>query len=450
MFGLSVKTRPKFRVATIFLLLFFSVMLITISPALGENEDSIFTPFTRVTLANGLTVIVKEMRFAPIVAVDIRVGVGSAYEPPELLGISHYIEHMFFKGTKRRKVGEIAREIKSVGGYLNAATSLDTTHYYVVAPSAYTDLVLDVTADALQHSSFDPTEIDRERKVILEEIRMRQDNPNIRMSDQIRLELLKGTPYANNIIGTPETLSHIDREALLAYYQKYYVPNNMIVAVVGDVDTQIVLAQLAELLKNFKPGDLPSLPVFEIPQPTENARFEIEDDISQNFVCFGFSVPTFLSNDGPALGILRTILNGGRSARLGKLYTEGLIISKSADYSSFHELGIFGISAATQTPSTVEKRIQEILWKVIEEGVTEEEVAIAKAIIRTGYAMDGERAFSMACMMSRYEEISSLEDRIRYEQALEEVTKEDVQRVAEKYVNPQRATVFILKPKEAK
>ena len=450
MLNLPEPMRKKLKPTSILLLLLISILLLTNHPAFGEDQESIFTPFTRVTLANGLTVIVKEMHFAPIVAVDIRVGVGSAHEPPELRGISHYIEHMFFKGTKRRKVGEIAKEIKAVGGYLNAATSLDTTHYYVVAPSAYTDLVLDVTADAVQHTSFDPAEIDRERNVILEEIRMRQDNPDIRMSDQIRLELLKGTPYANNIIGTPETLSNIDREALLAYYQKYYVPNNMIVAVVGDVDTKIVLTQLAELFKDFKPGDVPSLPTFEIPQPTENARFEIEDDISQKIVCFGFSVQTFLAKDGPALGVLQTILNGGRSARLGKLYTEGLIIGKSADYSSFRELGIFGISVVTQTPSAVEKRIQEILWEVIEEGVTEEEVEIAKAIIRTGYAMDAERAFSMACMMSRYEEISSLEDRIRYEQALEEVTKEDVQRVAEKYVNPQRATVFILKPKEAK
>ncbi|HEY8344950.1 MAG TPA: pitrilysin family protein [Bacillota bacterium] len=450
MFNLSVAIKKKFRVIISFALIFISITLSTISPAFGEDEESIFAPFTRVTLENGLTIIVKEMHFAPIVAVDIRVGVGSAYEPPELRGISHFVEHMFFKGTKRRQVGEIAREIKAVGGYINAGTSLDTTDYYVVAPSAYTDLVLDVTADALQHSSFDPAEIDRERKVILEEIRMRQDNPGTRMSDQIRLELLKGTPYANNIIGTAETLGNIDREALLTYFQKYYVPNNIIVAVVGDVDTQIVIAHLMELLKDFKPGEAPSLPAFEISQPTGSARFEIEDDISQYFICFGFSVPSFLSEDSPALEILRAILDGGRSARLGKLYSEGLIINKSAEYSSFRELGVFSIFAATQTPTVVEKRIQEILSEIIEEGVSEEEVAIAKAIIRTGYAMEAERAFSMACMMSRYEELSSLEDRIRYEQALAEVTKEDVQRVAEKYVNPQQATVFILKPKEAK
>ena len=125
--------------------------------------------------------------------------------------ISHFVEHMFFKGTKRRQVGEIAREIEAVGGHLNAATSLDTTDYYVVAPSVYTDLVLDVTADAIQHSSFDPAEIDRERMVIIEEIKMYQDAPQTRLTEEIYMRLFAGTPYANNVIGTPETLGNIDR-----------------------------------------------------------------------------------------------------------------------------------------------------------------------------------------------------------------------------------------------
>ncbi|HHU52052.1 MAG TPA: insulinase family protein [Firmicutes bacterium] len=450
MFSLSVVVKKKLHTIISFVLILLSITLSPISPAFGEDEESIFTPFTRVTLENGLTVIVKEKHFAPIVAVDIRVGVGSAYEPPELRGISHFVEHMFFKGTKRRQVGEIAREIEAVGGHLNAATSLDTTHYYVVAPSVYTDLVLDVTADAIQHSSFDPAEIDRERMVIIEEIKMYQDAPQTRLTEEIYMRLFAGTPYANNVIGTPETLGNIDREALVAYYKKHYVPNNIVMAVVGDVDTKQVLTSMERLFKDFERGEITPLPAFEVSQPKESARFEIEEDINQTHLFFGFPVPPLNFQDSAALEVLQAILDGGRSARLSKLYTEGLIINKSAGYTIYRELGLFGIFTTTQASALVEKRVQEILGEIIEEGVTEEEVAIAKAIIRTGYAMDGERAFSMACMMSRYEEMGSLEDRILYEQALAEVTKEDVRRVVEKYVNPQRATVFILKPKEAK
>lgn len=450
MFNLSVITRKKIKTMTIFLLLIF-IMLTTISPAFGENVDSIFTPYTKVTLENGLTVIVKETHFAPVVAVDIRVGVGSANESPDQRGISHFIEHMFFKGTERRKTGEIAREIKAVGGHLNATTSQDTTHYYVVAPSEYTDLVLDVTADAIQHTSFDPEEIDRERNVIIEEMRMRQDNPQILLFELIHLQLLAGSPYANNIIGTPETLSNnIDRKALVAYYQKFYLPNNMVLAVAGDVDTQKILTQIEELFKDFEPREIPSLPPIEMKQPQESARFEIQHDITQTCLYFGFPVPPANSEDAAALEILRAILDGGRNARLSKLYTEGIINTVAAEYWSYPGIGIFGIYVSTQNPSLVEQRIQEILEEVITKGVSDDEVAVAKAILRTGYAMEAEKAFSMACMMSAYEVMSCLEDGIRYEQALQEVTKEDVQRVAEKYVNPQRTTLLILEPKEVK
>ena len=229
----SVPGRKILGPTIFFIFLLNAILFLTVSPVYGEKATSGFTPFTRRTLENGLTVIVKETHFAPVVAVEIRVGVGAIHEPPELQGISHFVEHMFFKGTKHRPAGAIAGEIKAVGGRLNASTSRETTCYYVTAPSAYTDLVLEVIADAIQHTSFDPVEVERERKVIIEEIMMNRDDPLRRLSEEIHRSLFAGTPYAANVIGTPETVGNIDREALVAYYQKHYVPKNMVVVVGG-------------------------------------------------------------------------------------------------------------------------------------------------------------------------------------------------------------------------
>lgn len=450
MLKLSVMMRKKLRPTLFFVFLLISIILSTISSAFGEDKESIFTPFTRVTLENGLTVIVKETHFAPVVAVDVCVAVGAINEPSDQAGISHFVEHMFFKGTKRRKVGEIAGEIKAVGGNLNAVTSVDKTHYNMVVPSEYVDLLLDITADAIQYSIFDPDEIERERNVILEDLRQWNTYPWNMLFEEKRRQIFAGTPYANSLPGTSDTVNSINREALIAYYHKYYVPNNMVLTVVGDVNTKEVLAQIEELFKDFKPGVIEPSPAVEISLPKESARFEFSYDLRQTYMYFDFPVPPRTSEDGAALSILQTILSGGKSGRLNKLYSYNLVNSVSAEYSSFRQVGMFGINVTTQNPTEVERWIQEALKQVITEGVTADEVALAKAIIRTGNVMNAERALNLAYSIGNYEINGSLEDGIKYERALQEVTKEDVQRVAEEYVNPERTTLFILRPKEAK
>jgi zinc protease len=446
----SVPGRKILGPTIFFIFLLNAILFLTVSPVYGEKATSGFTPFTRRTLENGLTVIVKETHFAPVVAVEIRVGVGAIHEPPELQGISHFVEHMFFKGTKHRPAGAIAGEIKAVGGRLNASTSRETTCYYVTAPSAYTDLVLEVIADAIQHTSFDPVEVERERKVIIEEIMMNRDDPLRRLSEEIHRSLFAGTPYAANVIGTPETVGNIDREALVAYYQKHYVPKNMVVVVGGDVETGQVLARLEQLFKGFNPGEAPPLPSFEVPQARKDARLEWEAEINQTYLSFAFPLPPLDAEDSAALGILQFILDGGRSARLRKLYSDGLINQLGTGLTSYRHVGYFTVIATTQNPALVEERIREILGEISARGVTAKEVEVAQAMVRTALALEAERVSSLVSLISWYEIISCLEERIRYEQALTEVTKEDVQRVAAAYLQPEQATLFMVKPKEGK
>ena len=184
----------------------------------------------------------------------------------------------------------------------------------MTAPSAYTDLVLEVIADAIQHTSFDPVEVERERKVIIEEIMMNRDDPLRRLSEEIHRSLFAGTPYAANVIGTPETVGNIDREALVAYYQKHYVPKNMVVVVGGDVETGQVLARLEQLFKGFNPGEAPPLPSFEVPQARKDAVLNGRRNQPNLFVlCFPLPLERGRT---AALRNITIYLGRGRSARL--------------------------------------------------------------------------------------------------------------------------------------
>lgn len=437
--------------ALILAVLLLVIILQIISPPSMAAENSIFTPYTKVTLENGLTIIVKEVHSAPIAAIDIGVAVGAINESPDQAGISHFVEHMLFKGTERRGVGEIAREIKAVGGVLSAGTTLDNTHYYIMAPSEYLKLALEVEADAIQHSTFDPSEIERERNVIFEDIRIHQDRPFNTLGRLMVFEkLFAGTSYANSLIGNPETLNNINRETLLAYYRKYYVPNNMVVTVVGDVDTKQVLNQLTELFKDFKSGQIEPTPAIELPKLKKAKRIDIEREVSQTYLYLGFPTPPLNSKDSAALEVLRVLLGGCKSAKLNPLYGERLIRKISAEYDSYRDIGVFGIYVETQNPVIVEEKVLSILQQIIKYGVTDKEMALAKAVSRTKDALETERILTLAQMMSEYEINGSVEDGVEYERRLEAVTVEDVRRVAGEYVNPERYLLITVKPKEAK
>lgn len=398
-------------------------VLFATNPISAATENSIFTPYTKVTLENSLTIIVKEVHSAPIAAIDIRVAVGAINESPDQAGISHFVEHMLFQGTERRGVGEIAREIQAVGGVLSAGTTLDNTHYYVMVPSEYLRLALEVEADAIQHSTFDPSEIERERNVIFEDIRIHQDRPFNTLGRLMMFEkLFAGTPYANSLAGNPETLNNINREALLAYYRKYYVPNNMVVAVVGDVNTKQVLNQLTELFKDFKPGDIEPIPAVNLPKLKEINRIETEKDVQQSYIYLGFPAPSKKSKDSAALEVLRVLLGGCKSAKLNPLYGEGLVSNIFAEFITFRDIGLFAIYAETHNPSLLEPRIQSILRRTIEDGVTDKEVALAKAVLRAEFVFDAESVLTLACLMSSSEVNGSIEDGMEYERHLQEIT----------------------------
>src|SRR6478609_36225 len=200
----------------------------------------------RYQLDNGLTVVLQENHAAKVVAFQAWVAVGSADEPADLAGIAHVFEHMLFKGTARRGVGQIAQEVEAAGGEINAWTSFDQTVYHLVMASRFFDTGLDILADALQNSSFDPQELERELKVVLEEVKQGEDNPA-----RVATQTLFGTsylkhPYRLPVIGYTKTVKSFTRERLLDFFHRWYVANNVTLVVVGDFDPQKAKKKIAE------------------------------------------------------------------------------------------------------------------------------------------------------------------------------------------------------------
>ncbi len=227
------------------------------APDRGLHERKLLV---KTTLPNGLKVILEENHAAPVVAFQAWVDVGSADENPGVYGIAHVFEHMLFKGTARRGVGEIAQEVEASGGDINAWTSFDQTVFHIVMASRYFDAGLDILADAIQNSSFDPAELERELKVVMEEIKQGEDNPSRVTTQALFGQAYAKHPYRRPVIGYEKTVRGMNRDKLIEFFRRWYVPNNMTLVVVGDFESDRALARIREAMGQAKSSKLDRQP----------------------------------------------------------------------------------------------------------------------------------------------------------------------------------------------
>ncbi len=439
-------------------IIFFSLIILPSTQGASPGADSLLGSFTRIKMDNGLTLIVKEVHSAPIAAVDIWVGTGAKNETPEIAGLSHFFEHMLFKGTVRRKVGEIAQEVKAVGGYQNAETSLDTTHYFVVVPSKEVGLALDVEADVIMNSSFDPQEIDKERKVILEEKRLKEDNPQGKLGLMAYQAVFKGTPYANDVLGTEETLSNINHDTFVRYYHQHYIPGNIVVVVVGDVDTSQIIDQAKSLFKDFQNhgnGQAGAQsPEFKIPKLEQIIRINATMQVDQTYLYFGFPGPGMNDPDEAALSVLGVVLGGGQGSRFHQELVEkkNVVNEIAAGYQSYQKIGMFVIYAQMQKGKTMalESEVQRMISQIIKNGVTGEELSRAKAIVRSQIAYTMESDADIGSILGEYQINGDALDAAKSIANIQNVTAKDIQRVASKYLNPEAYVLASIRPQEVK
>jgi zinc protease len=404
----------------------------------------------RTRLDNGLTIIVREHVAADVAAVQLWFGVGARDEAEDEAGLSHFIEHLLFKGTPTRAPGEIDRAISALGGEMNAATSQDFTYYHVVLPARHLETALDVVVDAARNAVFDADELERERLVVLEEIRRSRDNPSGYLWRVLTHHHFAGHPYGKDVLGTPESIGGAPRARILDYYRRHYAPGNATVVVIGHLDPAQTLARVREVFGGWTPVPLAPRARVAPPGLTAVERVEEPRPLQQAYVGVAWRGPATPGPDMYAADLLASILGRGRTSRLHQALKEqrGLVSTVGASYWVQREAGTIAVTARTDAGRAreVEGALLEELEQIRRAPVSETELARALTAVEAGYAFGHETAEGVAYSYGLAELTWTLEFELGYLEEIRKVTREQIQEAAARYLVTDRFTVAILAP----
>ncbi len=407
------------------------------------------------TLDNGLTAVVKESHRAPVVAVQIWVKAGSAYEKDSQAGITHLIEHMIFKGTEKRGPGELAKTIESLGGTINAYTSYDYTVYHCVVPSAWLDTALDILEDAVFHSKFDPDELEREKKVVLEEMKMREDRPQVMLYEDLMKTAYRRYPYRRPIIGNEKTVTSFTRDDILDYMKERYKPCNISVVIAGDVDTAAAISSTKKYFgKEANAGCTPA--VFPHEPTQANPRYNIRRmDCQEGYLAIAFSgIPGFNNDDVPALDLLSAYLSDGDSSLLVSTLKNRLQLVHSIHASAFTPKGpgLFEITADID-PNKLDTVLTEILARMFQlqdSGIPARELKRARTQVLTDFIYSQETMEGEARKLGVFQTLAgNASKEQQYLEKIRKVTAEDIQAVCKKYMHPNAISISMVMPENA-
>lgn len=420
---------------------FIMFVLLLATLAVWSLPNALAQPDVReFTLENGLKVLLVPKRGTGITAVDIWVNVGSLNETREISGISHFFEHMLFKGTPKRP-GGIDKEIEALGGRTNAATSYDFTHYYIILPSEHTELALDIIADITQNASFPEEEIAREKEVVLREQQQRADSPSSFAFFTMRQDFYTVHPYKLPIIGFADSLEKLTREDFLNWMKTYYVPNNMTLVVAGDIEIEKTLQIVRAKFGAMERKAIPSRSYPKEPARTEKTVKEIRRDVSQGYLIFAWPGPSVKeAQDVYAMDLLITLLSEGRGSRFYKKLRKelGVVTTIDAGYFTQKEPGIFNIYAEFpyENRVAVEQTILSELKDILAGNVSNDEVERAKTVLLAREARQAETSAGLAGTLGFYAVVAGdYTFALTYPEKIRAVTAEDIVTVARKYIN---------------
>jgi len=406
----------------------------------------------RHTLPNGLTLLVRRDTSAPVVAIVTYVKAGYFDETDDVTGIAHVLEHMYFKGTARRGVGEIAQETKAAGGYLNAGTIYDHTSYYTVLPSSGFLAGLDIQADAYANSVVNADELRRELEVIIQEAKRKEDNPAA-VTVETLYELLHDRHRMRRWrIGREDALRNLTRDQLLSFYRGRYRPADTILVVVGDVDPDDVERHVERLY-----GPLSSAPVVREPGPREpehgGFRYrELRGDIAQTQLAFGWRTPGTLHVDTPALEMAALVIGAGRASRLYRAVRERrLAASVSASDYTPTELGVFVVRAEgpPEHGHAAARAVWEQLRNIRESGVTDEELRRARRLTEARWIRQLESMEGQANYLAEWEALGDWtlgDERLT---RLLATTAAQIQDAAHRHLVPDQSALVSYLPRDA-
>ena len=406
----------------------------------------------RTVLPNGLTVLVQQDRSAPVVAIVTYVKAGYFDETDDQQGLAHALEHMFFKGTGRRGVGDLAKETKASGGFLNAHTIYDHTTYYTVLPSSGFAQGLDIQADAYANSVIDSGELAKEMEVIIQEAKRKSDSPSA-VATETLYELLHDAHRMRRWrIGREPGLRAFTRDRMNAFYRNFYRPSNTILTISGDVDPADALRRVTDLYGNLEAAEPVRTPGPREPEHEGFRYRELAGDIAQSQLVIGWRTPGTLDPDTPILDVAAAILATGRASRLYRSVREKNLASSVSAYDyTPAELGVFVVHAETEPETTAEAAgaIWDQMHQLRVGALAEHELERVRRIFEARWARRLETAEGRANYLAEWEALGSWRLGDEYFQRFMSASADDVQRVARKYLAEQRAAALVYRPETA-
>jgi len=411
---------------------------------------------TQVTLKNGMKVMLKEIHTAPIISSWIWYRVGSRDESTGKTGLSHWTEHMQFKGTKQFPASTLDKAISREGGRWNASTSHDSTRYYETMPADKIDLALRLEADRMMNSTFNVKEVASERTVIISEREGHENEPMFRLTEAVQQTAFRVHPYHHDIIGDMADLRSITRDDLYDHYRKYYVPNNAVLVLAGDFDARSILKRIKELFEPIPKGPTPPRLARPEPEQKGEVRLSVEGPGDTTYIQVAYRFPNATHPDYFPLEVFDSLLGGvsGLSTKTSRLYRALVDKEYVVDVSGWSEATIdpflYRVTMVNHPKRKPEetiaaldveiKKLQDVLAPV-------SEIKRAVKQARAVFVYGNENITNQAFWMGYVEMFSSYEWYTTYLDNLAKVTPQDIQRVARKYFQPASRVIGIYVPK---
>lgn len=399
-------------------------------------------------LPNGLTILLRETRVAPVANIQIWAKVGSADERPGEEGLAHFHEHMLFKGTKRRGVGDVAGEVEGAGGRINAYTTFDVTAYYATLPAHAFDTGLDVLVDAVRNSIFDPVEVQREVEVVLEEIRRSDDSPAHMLSDHAFATAYTKHPYRLPILGTAENVARFETPMVEAFFKRWYTPDNLVVVAAGDFEARKVAEDIKRLFGDAQAGSASRS------RPIEPVQHALRTSVmARSFeharIDLSWAAPSFREADSTHLDLLAFILGEAESSRLIRdvKETQGLVDRIDASCYTPLDPGLFSVNFECEVQQSTEAvaAVLEEVERLRNEPVSESELDRARANFLATESFERESVSGMASKLGHFHVLGGdFRSEERYFDSVRSASPEDLRRVAQQYLSSEKLTACAL------
>jgi len=404
-------------------------------------------------LGNGLKVIIVEEHKAPVATFQVWYRVGAKDEPAGKSGISHLLEHMMFKGTPKYGPSALSKIVQKNGGTDNAHTTKDYTAYFEILPSDRITLPIELEADRMRNLTLDPDETVSERRVVMEERRLRsEDDPQNSLFEEVIAAAFKAHPYQRPVIGWMSDIKSIDKEDLTSYYNIRYSPENAVIIVVGDVNADDMMKHIKSYFDIAPSGGMKKSTTADEPEQKGERRITLRREAELPFIITAYHTPSFPHEDSYALDVLNLVLSGGKSTRLYQslVYEKKIALGASADYSGFSKDPFLFFFFATVAPGKEVKDVEDALYSEIEKIKTElpaeREVLKAKNQIEASFLMEQDSIYMQAMKYGLFEMLGDWRLIDKYLEGIRKVTPEDVMSAARKYLTEENRTVGILIP----